>query len=187
MAACSGKQSLFPPFLSDVRGLKPVQEDTPQLMRTRSDVGVRRRGNVRTSSDQRRIRRHRFSINGHFYNHKVEKVEGEEDSFRGATPLPRHLSPRARAMWSLVGPWKTVLLSFWVMGRLQAVLAVRGLTDLRSEVPPRMGEFREAAQSSPCCTLKALKTSHEYSLPPHPGESAWYPLPDPGPFSRCIV
>lgn len=60
-----------PPFFSDSRGLKPVQEDTPQLMRTRSDVGVRRRGNVRTSSDQRRIRRHRFSINGHFYNHKV--------------------------------------------------------------------------------------------------------------------
>uniref|UniRef100_A0A8C4KSV2 Ras association domain family member 2 n=1 Tax=Equus asinus TaxID=9793 RepID=A0A8C4KSV2_EQUAS len=55
---------------TDSRGLKPVQEDTPQLMRTRSDVGVRRRGNMRTSSDQRRIRRHRFSINGHFYNHK---------------------------------------------------------------------------------------------------------------------
>uniref|UniRef100_G1PG44 Ras association domain family member 2 n=1 Tax=Myotis lucifugus TaxID=59463 RepID=G1PG44_MYOLU len=53
------------------RDLMPVQEDTPQLMRTRSDVGVRRRGNVRTTSDQRRIRRHRFSINGHFYNHKT--------------------------------------------------------------------------------------------------------------------
>lgn len=64
--------SLFSSFFQDSRGLKPVQEDTPQLMRTRSDVGVRRRGNVRTSSDQRRIRRHRFSINGHFYNHKVE-------------------------------------------------------------------------------------------------------------------
>ncbi|KAK7807753.1 hypothetical protein U0070_026161 [Myodes glareolus] len=59
------------PSPTDSRGLKPVQEDTPQLMRTRSDVGVRRRGNVRTSSDQRRIRRHRFSINGHFYNHKT--------------------------------------------------------------------------------------------------------------------
>lgn len=56
---------------TDSRDLKPVQEDTPQLMRTRSDVGVRRRGNVRTTSDQRRIRRHRFSINGHFYNHKT--------------------------------------------------------------------------------------------------------------------
>ncbi|KAG8517861.1 Ras association domain-containing protein 2 [Galemys pyrenaicus] len=56
---------------TDSRGLKPLQEETPQLMRTRSDVGVRRRGNVRTPSDQRRIRRHRFSINGHFYNHKT--------------------------------------------------------------------------------------------------------------------
>lgn len=62
---------------TDSRGLKPVQEDTPQLMRTRSDVGVRRRGNVRTSSDQRRIRRHRFSINGHFYNHKIENSAEE--------------------------------------------------------------------------------------------------------------
>ncbi|KAF3824697.1 hypothetical protein GH733_010031 [Mirounga leonina] len=62
------------PSPTDSRGLKPLQEDTPQLMRTRSDVGVRRRGNVRTPSDQRRIRRHRFSINGHFYNHKVERT-----------------------------------------------------------------------------------------------------------------
>ncbi|XP_027476711.2 ras association domain-containing protein 2 isoform X2 [Zalophus californianus] len=62
------------PSPTDSRGLKPLQEDTPQLMRTRSDVGVRRRGNVRTPSDQRRIRRHRFSINGHFYNHKVLKL-----------------------------------------------------------------------------------------------------------------
>ncbi|KAM6369895.1 ras association domain-containing protein 2 isoform 1-T2 [Pluvialis apricaria] len=46
-------------------------EETPQLMRTRSDVGVRRRGSSRTPSEQRRIRRHRFSINGHFYNHKT--------------------------------------------------------------------------------------------------------------------
>lgn len=70
----SGRQSSFTPSLSDSRGLKPLQEDTPQLMRTRSDVGVRRRGNVRTPSDQRRIRRHRFSINGHFYNHKVKET-----------------------------------------------------------------------------------------------------------------
>ncbi|XP_010144788.1 PREDICTED: ras association domain-containing protein 2, partial [Eurypyga helias] len=53
-------------------GLDPSQpEETPQLMRTRSDVGVRRRGSARTPSEQRRIRRHRFSINGHFYNHKT--------------------------------------------------------------------------------------------------------------------
>ncbi|XP_071585434.1 ras association domain-containing protein 2 [Heliangelus exortis] len=46
-------------------------EEVPQLMRTRSDVGVRRRGSTRTPGEQRRIRRHRFSINGHFYNHKT--------------------------------------------------------------------------------------------------------------------
>ncbi|NWW97537.1 RASF2 protein, partial [Caloenas nicobarica] len=50
---------------------KSQAEETPQLMRTRSDVGVRRRGSSRTPSEQRRIRRHRFSINGHFYNHKT--------------------------------------------------------------------------------------------------------------------
>ncbi|XP_019326181.1 PREDICTED: ras association domain-containing protein 2 [Aptenodytes forsteri] len=50
---------------------KSQPEETPQLMRTRSDVGVRRRGSARTPSEQRRIRRHRFSINGHFYNHKT--------------------------------------------------------------------------------------------------------------------
>ncbi|NWH65759.1 RASF2 protein, partial [Geococcyx californianus] len=48
-----------------------LSEEAPQLMRTRSDVGVRRRGSSRTPSEQRRIRRHRFSINGHFYNHKT--------------------------------------------------------------------------------------------------------------------
>ncbi|XP_069799272.1 ras association domain-containing protein 2 [Dendropsophus ebraccatus] len=52
-------------------GDKGSQDDTPQLMRTRSDVGVRRRGNLRTPGEQRRIKRHRFSINGHFYNHKT--------------------------------------------------------------------------------------------------------------------
>nr|XP_033805864.1 ras association domain-containing protein 2 [Geotrypetes seraphini]XP_033805865.1 ras association domain-containing protein 2 [Geotrypetes seraphini]XP_033805867.1 ras association domain-containing protein 2 [Geotrypetes seraphini] len=46
-----------------------AQDEAPQLMRTRSDVGVRRRTN-RTVSD-RRLKRHRFSINGHFYNHKT--------------------------------------------------------------------------------------------------------------------
>ncbi|KAM9368648.1 ras association domain-containing protein 2 [Phaethornis superciliosus] len=50
---------------------KSQAEEVPQLMRTRSDVGVRRRGSTRTPGEQRRIRRHRFSINGHFYNHKT--------------------------------------------------------------------------------------------------------------------
>nr|XP_020635829.1 ras association domain-containing protein 2 isoform X1 [Pogona vitticeps] len=57
--------------VNDNKDLKAQQEETPQLMRTRSDVGVRRRGNLRTPSEQRRIKRHRFSINGHFYNHKT--------------------------------------------------------------------------------------------------------------------
>ncbi|KPP57183.1 ras association domain-containing protein 2-like, partial [Scleropages formosus] len=46
-------------------------EDSPQLLRTRSDVGVWRRSTRRSPGDQRRIRRHRFSINGHYYNHKT--------------------------------------------------------------------------------------------------------------------
>ncbi|XP_064494242.1 ras association domain-containing protein 2 [Pseudopipra pipra] len=50
---------------------RPQTEEAPQLMRTRSDVGVRPRGSARTAGEQRRIRRHRFSINGHFYNHKT--------------------------------------------------------------------------------------------------------------------
>uniref|UniRef100_W5LKP4 Ras association domain family member 2a n=1 Tax=Astyanax mexicanus TaxID=7994 RepID=W5LKP4_ASTMX len=46
-------------------------DTSSQLLRTKSDAGVLRRGNRRSPSDQRRIRRHRFSINGHFYNHKT--------------------------------------------------------------------------------------------------------------------
>ncbi|XP_053321188.1 ras association domain-containing protein 2 isoform X2 [Spea bombifrons] len=59
------------PPCAEEEDVKPSQDDTPQLMRTRSDVGVRRRGNLRTPGEQRRIKRHRFSINGHFYNHKT--------------------------------------------------------------------------------------------------------------------
>lgn len=47
-------------------------ESSAQLLRTKSDAGVLRRGQRRSPSNQRKIRRHRFSINGHFYNHKVE-------------------------------------------------------------------------------------------------------------------
>ncbi|XP_064353808.1 ras association domain-containing protein 2 [Dromaius novaehollandiae] len=50
---------------------RAAAEELPQLMRTRSDVGVRRRGSGRTAGEQRRLKRHRFSINGHFYNHKT--------------------------------------------------------------------------------------------------------------------
>ncbi|KAL2083072.1 hypothetical protein ACEWY4_020845 [Coilia grayii] len=50
------------------------EEETPQLPRTQSDasfMAVQRRIQLRSSSDLQRIRRHRFSINGHFYNHKT--------------------------------------------------------------------------------------------------------------------
>uniref|UniRef100_V9KS60 Ras association (RalGDS/AF-6) domain family member 2 n=2 Tax=Callorhinchus milii TaxID=7868 RepID=V9KS60_CALMI len=48
-------------------------EGAPLLMRTKSDAGslVLRRAKLRSPSEKRRIRRHRFSINGHFYNHKT--------------------------------------------------------------------------------------------------------------------
>ncbi|XP_024417047.1 ras association domain-containing protein 4 isoform X1 [Desmodus rotundus] len=54
---------------------EPLEEDMeiPQLMRTKSDAGcvIQRRPRCRTPSDTQRIRQHRFSINGHFYNHKT--------------------------------------------------------------------------------------------------------------------
>ncbi|XP_050571764.1 ras association domain-containing protein 2 isoform X3 [Cygnus atratus] len=65
---CSAPASLHSSYFCAAR-LQP--EEPPQLLRTRSDVGVRHRGSARTPSEQRRIRRHRFSINGHFYNHKT--------------------------------------------------------------------------------------------------------------------
>ncbi|XP_034537072.1 ras association domain-containing protein 4a [Notolabrus celidotus] len=50
------------------------EEDSPQLLRTRSDASfmrVQRRSNTHTARDLHRLRSHRFSINGHFYNHKT--------------------------------------------------------------------------------------------------------------------
>uniref|UniRef100_A0A3P9JY39 Ras association domain family member 4a n=1 Tax=Oryzias latipes TaxID=8090 RepID=A0A3P9JY39_ORYLA len=50
------------------------EEDCPQLLRTRSDASfmrVQRRSNTHTAGDLQRLRTHRFSINGHFYNHKT--------------------------------------------------------------------------------------------------------------------
>ncbi|EFB17822.1 hypothetical protein PANDA_021011, partial [Ailuropoda melanoleuca] len=48
-------------------------EETPQLMRTKSDAAcvIQRRPRARAPGEAQRIRRHRFSINGHFYNHKT--------------------------------------------------------------------------------------------------------------------
>ncbi|KAM9052473.1 ras association domain-containing protein 4 isoform 1-T2 [Megaptera novaeangliae] len=54
---------------------EPMEEDeeTPQLMRTKSDAAcvIQRRPRCRAPGEAQRIRRHRFSINGHFYNHKT--------------------------------------------------------------------------------------------------------------------
>lgn len=48
-------------------------EETPQLMRTKSDAAceIQRRPKRRTTGEAQRVQRHRFSINGHFYNHKT--------------------------------------------------------------------------------------------------------------------
>ncbi|XP_075697945.1 ras association domain-containing protein 4 [Rhinoderma darwinii] len=48
------------------------EEIIPQLKRTRSDASfVQRRSHHRSPSETQRLRSHRFSINGHFYNHKT--------------------------------------------------------------------------------------------------------------------
>lgn len=54
-------------------------ETSAQLLRTKSDAGILRRVHRRSPSDQRKIRRHRFSINGHFYNHKVAHLYASHD------------------------------------------------------------------------------------------------------------
>ncbi|XP_028917216.1 ras association domain-containing protein 4 isoform X1 [Ornithorhynchus anatinus] len=49
------------------------EEEIPQLMRTKSDAScmIQRRSKYRPVGEAQKIRRHRFSINGHFYNHKT--------------------------------------------------------------------------------------------------------------------
>ncbi|TNN00046.1 hypothetical protein fugu_013078 [Takifugu bimaculatus] len=52
----------------------PEEDDCPQLLRTRSDASfmqIQRRSKTRSARDLQRLRTHRFSINGHFYNHKT--------------------------------------------------------------------------------------------------------------------
>ncbi|XP_014009403.1 ras association domain-containing protein 4a isoform X1 [Salmo salar] len=54
--------------------LEEDDEEVPQLLRTRSDasfMGVTRRSKTHGHSDLQHLRSHRFSINGHFYNHKT--------------------------------------------------------------------------------------------------------------------
>nr|DBA15461.1 TPA: hypothetical protein GDO54_004669 [Pyxicephalus adspersus] len=48
------------------------EEITPQLKRTRSDASfVQRRSKHKSPEEAQRLRSHRFSINGHFYDHKT--------------------------------------------------------------------------------------------------------------------
>ena len=141
------------PSLPDSRGLKSLPEDTPQLMRTRSDVGVRRRGNVRTPSDQRRIRRHRFSINGHFYNHKVEgtgmRVQGSPTGSLFLESCHLWVTDAWEAIQSLGPGWAEALLALCNL-RTPGALLDGG----REETSPRQD-------------LPALSPS----LPPFPGKS----------------
>ncbi|XP_027627310.1 ras association domain-containing protein 4 isoform X2 [Tupaia chinensis] len=57
----------------DSSGPQEEDEEIPQLMRTKSDASctIQRRPKSRAPGEAQRIRRHRFSINGHFYNHKT--------------------------------------------------------------------------------------------------------------------
>ncbi|TWW78831.1 Ras association domain-containing protein 4 [Takifugu flavidus] len=72
----------------------PEEDDCPQLLRTRSDASfmqIQRRSKTRSARDLQRLRTHRFSINGHFYNHKtsvftpaygsVTNVENKSEEF----------------------------------------------------------------------------------------------------------
>ncbi|XP_029465469.1 ras association domain-containing protein 4 isoform X2 [Rhinatrema bivittatum] len=61
------------PSISLKSDANACEEEIPQLMRTKSDASfmVQRRNNYRSPGDVQRIKRHRFSINGHFYNHKT--------------------------------------------------------------------------------------------------------------------
>ncbi|XP_072534123.1 ras association domain-containing protein 4a isoform X3 [Salminus brasiliensis] len=69
----SNNNKLTSPTLTSMDDLGP-EEETPQLLRTRSDasfMNIQRRSKLRSLGDLQRVRRHRFSINGHFYNHKT--------------------------------------------------------------------------------------------------------------------
>ncbi|XP_007249593.2 ras association domain-containing protein 4a [Astyanax mexicanus] len=69
----SNNNKVASPTLTSVDGLGP-EEETPQLLRTRSDasfMNVQRRSKLHNPGELQRIKRNRFSINGHFYNHKT--------------------------------------------------------------------------------------------------------------------
>ncbi|XP_017574362.1 ras association domain-containing protein 2b isoform X1 [Pygocentrus nattereri] len=56
---------------TETAGETGEEEESAHLQRTRSDVSGRRLGGRTALGNQRRIRRHRCSFNGHYYNHKT--------------------------------------------------------------------------------------------------------------------
>ncbi|XP_060781925.1 ras association domain-containing protein 4a isoform X2 [Neoarius graeffei] len=69
----SNNNEVTVPAKTSVDGVSS-EEETPQIPRTRSDasfMNVLRRSKQRSPGDLQRVKRHRFSINGHFYNHKT--------------------------------------------------------------------------------------------------------------------
>lgn len=101
----------LPQWGGDVGGQD--EDDSPQLLRTRSDASfmrVQRRSKTHTARDLQRLRTHRFSINGHFYNHKVHK-----QNTHNSTPVNVsgcwHISRCRGAVLSCVGV-PVLLLSF---------------------------------------------------------------------------
>ncbi|XP_059374278.1 ras association domain-containing protein 4a [Carassius carassius] len=59
---------------SSAQSVDGAEEVVPQLLRTSSDasfVNIQRRSKIHNTADSQRIKRHRFSINNHFYNHRV--------------------------------------------------------------------------------------------------------------------
>ncbi|XP_078453516.1 ras association domain-containing protein 4 [Lampetra fluviatilis] len=62
--------------MNDVEDSLPVEKELefePRLPRTKSDAScfLRHSVNRRSAADMQRLRRNRFSINGHYYNHKT--------------------------------------------------------------------------------------------------------------------
>ncbi|XP_073453051.1 ras association domain-containing protein 4 isoform X2 [Aquarana catesbeiana] len=79
--ASQGKHSIALPIAENQENMEEEnnnscdryeEETTPQLKRTRSDASfVQRRSKHYSPEEMQRLRNHRFSINGHFYDHKT--------------------------------------------------------------------------------------------------------------------
>ncbi|XP_077310960.1 ras association domain-containing protein 4 [Lithobates pipiens] len=79
--ASQGKRSIALPIAENQENMEEEnnnscdryeEETTPQLKRTRSDASfVQRRSKHYSPEEVQRLRNHRFSINGHFYDHKT--------------------------------------------------------------------------------------------------------------------